>query len=351
VTSLNGGAWTRLLVLSALITLLLEWLGLPAALLLGPMLAAVACALRGDRARLHRLPVLFAQAVLGCMIARALPPSVLGRLLQDWPVYGLSIALVLGFSLLIGWLLTRRRLLPGTSAIWGTSPGAATAMTLMSEAYGADVRMVAIMQYLRVFCVAMAASLAARLTTGDVHAVGAAMDWFPPLDGVGLACTLGLMAAGLLLSRCLPISSGPIMLPLIGGILLQPLGWFQITLPPWLLAVSYAFIGWSIGLRFTREILLHAAKALPAILASILSLMVLCALLGLALARIAHVDGLTAFLATSPGGADSIAIIAASSPVDVSFVMTMQTARLLVVMALGPRLAQLMAARQIDAQP
>ena len=46
---------------------------------------------------------------------------------------------------------------------------------------------------------------------------------------------------------------------------------------------------------------------------------------------VAGVDPLTAYLATSPGGSDSIAIIAASTNVDVSFVMAMQTVRMLAV--------------------
>lgn len=33
--------------------------------------------------------------------------------------------------------------LPGNTAIWGSSPGAATVMTLMAGSYGADVRLVA----------------------------------------------------------------------------------------------------------------------------------------------------------------------------------------------------------------
>ena len=41
-------------------------------------------------------------------------------------------------------------MLPGTTAVWGSSPGAATAMVLMAEAFGADARLVAFMQYLRV---------------------------------------------------------------------------------------------------------------------------------------------------------------------------------------------------------
>ena len=47
------------------------------------------------------------------------------------------------------------------------------------------------------------------------------------------------------------------------------------------------------------------------------------------LAHFAHVDALTAYLATSPGGADSVAIIAASTKVDMPFIMAMQMARFL----------------------
>ena len=56
------------------------------------------------------------------------------------------------------------------------------------------------------------------------------------------------------------------------------------------------------------------------------------------------VDPLTAYLATSPGGMDSVAIIAAASDsVDISFVMALQTARFLFVLVLGPPIARLIA--------
>ena len=43
------------------------------------------------------------------------------------------------------------------------------------------------------------------------------------------------------------------------------------------------------------------------------------------------------------GGMDSVAIIAASSKVDISFVMALQTARFVIVLLIGPRLARLIA--------
>jgi len=117
------------------------------------------------------------------------------------------------------------------------------------------------------------------------------------------------------------------------------MGWLTIELPPWLLAISYALVGWSIGLRFTRPILAYAMRTLPQMLASIVALIAICGLIAAALV-VAGVDPLTAYLATSPGGADSVAIIAASSNVDLRFVMAMQTARLVVVLCTSPSIAR-----------
>jgi membrane AbrB-like protein len=74
-------------------------------------------------------------------------------------------------------------------------------------------------------------------------------------------------------------------------------------------------------------------------LLSIFALIAICGLIAAVLVA-AGIDPLTAYLATSPGGADSVAIIAASSNVDLRFVMAMQTARLLVVLLTGPSIAR-----------
>ena len=147
------------------------------------------------------------------------------------------------------------------------------------------------------------------------------------------------------------ISGGPLLLPLFVGAALSASHMLTITLPPWLLAISYALVGWSIGLRFTRGIVLHAAKQLPKMIASIFTLIALCGGLAFALHHAAGTDPLTAYLATSPGGADAVAIIAASSPVDISFVMAMQIARLLMVILIGPSLARLIARWTAGTEP
>jgi uncharacterized membrane protein AbrB (regulator of aidB expression) len=66
-----------------------------------------------------------------------------------------------------------------------------------------------------------------------------------------------------------------------------------------------------------------------------------------ALVALAGIEPLTAYLATSPGGADSVVVIAATSAVDAGFVMAMQLARFLMVLVLGPRVSRYVATRAV----
>jgi membrane AbrB-like protein len=228
--------------------------------------------------------------------------------------------------------------------VWGSSPGAASAMMLMAAAYGADIRLVAFMQYLRVLLVALVATVVARLWT--VSAAGpTTVTWFSPISWLPFAETLALIGFGTLSARLRRIPAAPLLLPLGFGIALQDAGLLTIELPIWLLAASYAVIGWSTGLGFNRTILRHAAQALPRVVMSILVLIAVCGGLAALLVVAAGIDPLTAYLATSPGGADSAAIIAMASNVDVAFVMAMQTTRLVLVLLIGPSLAGFIARR------
>ena len=336
--------WVLLLCASLALIVPLELLHLPAALLLGPMLAGIAFGAGGAQVRVPPPLLVVAQAVVGLLVARALPGATFVELLKDWPLYLLGIGSVIVVAAGLGILLTRYKVLPGTTAIWGSAPGAATAMILMADAYGADARLVAFMSYLRLVLVAIAASIVSRLfVTG--HTELAAAPWFPPVAAVPFAETLALIAVALIAARLIKIPAGAILLPMVLGVVLQDLAGLTIELPPALLAVSYGLVGWSIGLRFTRPILHHAARALPAILGSILLLIAICGGFAVLLVWFAGIDPLTAYLATSPGGADSVAIIAANSKVDVPFVMSMQAGRLIVVMLTGPTLARFIAVR------
>ncbi|MBW6399796.1 AbrB family transcriptional regulator [Roseomonas sp. HJA6] len=178
----------------------------------------------------------------------------------------------------------------------------------------------------------------------DVHTVHTATPLLPG-DWLAFGETLLLAAAGSLVASRLRLRAGGLLIPLFASIVLQQTGLMTIDLPRWLLAGAYAVIGWRIGPRFSRPLLVHAARKMPIIIASTLALIAACGGLAAGFVVFAGIDPLTAYLATRPGGADSVAIIAASTHVDTPFVMTMQMARLVVVLLTGPAMARFLASR------
>jgi membrane AbrB-like protein len=325
--------WAALLGASVVCVATFELMRLPAALMLGAIGAAICLCWFEGRVRIPPWGFVIAQGFIGCLVARAITTDIVVTIFQRWPM----------FLALIGYVLTRLRVLPGTTAVWGSSAGAATAMVLMSDAFGGDMRLVAVMQYLRVACVGLVASLVARAWLPAGAASPASIVWFPPVEPAALLATLALGVGGAIVGVKSRLPAGALLVPLFVGAPLSASHLLTITLPPWLLAICYAVVGWSIGLRFTRETVLYAWKQLPVILASIFTLIALCGGLAFALHEAAGTDALTAYLATSPGGADAVAIIAASSRVDLPFVMAMQIGRLLVALLVGPTLARTIA--------
>jgi membrane AbrB-like protein len=342
--------WAVLIAASVGMAVLLMSVHAPAALLLGPLLAAMAIASSGAQLRLPLSPFVFAQGMVGSMIAKMVPISIVGDVVSHWVLFTVGVLSVVAVSTLLGWIMTRMQVLPGTTALWGTSPGAASVMTLMAEAYGADPRLVAIMQYLRVLMVAAVAAAVAHMFGISPEHHAAAIVWFPPVAWLPLAETVALAIVGPIIAQRLNIPAGAFLVPLVIGGVLTHFGLMQIEQPTWLLAACYTMVGWNIGLRFTRPLLVHAAKALPRILFCIFIMIGLCGAVAVMLVVVAKVDPLTAYLATSPGGADSVAIIAASSNVDVSFVMAMQAVRLIVVLILAPILTKFIVER-MDVPP
>ena len=336
--------WCLLLLVSVLVTGLLELVAMPAVLLIGPMLVAVLAGINGATIRMPKPAFKAAQAIIGCLIAANIEPGIIASFADDWLLFlGVVVATVTASSLL-GWLISRWKILPGSTAVWGSSPGAAAAMVLIAEAFGADARLVAFMQYLRVIFVSLAAALIARFFV-DVSGIEApATVWFPSIEWLSFAATLGVALAGSMLGRLLRLPSPYLLGSLILGVALHLGGAVDFQLPPWLLGISYAVVGWTIGLNFNRTILAHAGRALPQIIGSILALIVFCAGLAFLLTHLLGIDPLTAYLATSPGGLDTVAIIAAASHnVNLSFVMALQTARFVFLLLFGPAIARLVA--------
>ncbi|MBO6718391.1 MAG: AbrB family transcriptional regulator [Rhizobiaceae bacterium] len=334
--------WVGLVLLSGLLGTGLEAASFPAALLIGPMLVAVAFGVFGASIRMPQPAFVVAQAVVACLVANSLSPEFLPAFMENWPVLVGSVVVTLVASSFLGWLISRWRILPGTTAVWGSAPGAASAMVLMAGAFGADQRLVAFMQYYRVILVTAAAAAIARLWVGESGV--ADIVWFPPLEVGPLAATAFVVAAGPWVGRLMRMPSPQFIGTMVLAFALKTGFGVSFHLPEWLLAASYAVVGWTIGLKFSRETISQIRRSLAQVTAAILALIVICGGIAFLLVELAGVDPLTAYLATSPGGMDSVAIIAtAADGVDITFVMALQMLRFLIVLVLGPSMAKLVA--------
>jgi uncharacterized protein len=198
------------------------------------------------------------------------------------------------------------------------------------------------MQYSRVLLVALAAALVARFGLGHPVTAPVAAPWFGAVHWLNLGTVVLIIVLSQFAGRLLRLSAWPLLGPMMVLSALHASGLLPMQLPRWLLAAAYALLGWNIGLGFRRETLVHAAHALLPVIASALALIVFCAGLSWCLSHLLHIDPLSAYLATSPGGMDTVAIIAASSPqVDMSFVMALQGLRLIFLIALAPMLVRM----------
>jgi membrane AbrB-like protein len=213
-------------------------------------------------------------------------------------------------------------------------------MVAMAEEYGADSRVVATMQYVRVVCVVMIGSLVSHLlgasdVSGEMARSGVSLHANAPLNV--LLC-LAVILIGV--SAGTKVPAGALIMPLLIGGALQLAGVLQIAMPGWLLATAYGAIGCYIGLRFDRTTVRYVFKHLPTMILGAVILIVLCAGCAWLLAYGTGTDFLSMYLATSPGGLDAMAIIAVETHADVGLVLAMQTLRLFGVILTGAYLAK-----------
>ena len=332
--------WIILIIITYVVYRVIDVMHLPAALLLGPMIAGILTMSVDSSIQLPKITMSISQAIIGCMVGSSLTPEIVAMFLDQWIIFiGFGLMTLL-LSIFLGWSIGQLGIMKGTTAIWGLLPGAASTMVSLAEEFGADPRLVAFMQYLRVLMVTFAAAFVAKFWGHVPLSLVHHVNWFEPLHWGAFAVTLAIVAFSLM-ALLVPKFSGGIIIVAIGVAAMVHLGGIAtIEIPYWLSALAFAMIGWSVGLRFTKDVLRAAAQALPQAIISIVILILFCAGLAAILTIYLGIDPLSAYLATSPGGMDSVAIIAASTKVDLAFVLTLQLARFLVTLVIRPALSK-----------
>jgi hypothetical protein len=324
----------------ALAVAALVLVGAPTPTLFGALMAAIAVALA-----LPRPPVLpsvagrVSQAVVGVLVASEVDVSSLSALGWAWPAVVVVIVLTLGASVGLGQLL-RRDGISGTTATFASIAGGASAMTVLARDAGADERIVAVVQYVRVLIILVTLPI----VIGQVFSTSAATADAPPLFSALTPRDLGfVLVAGVVgpaVGRLVRLPSPALLGALAAAVALGATPAFDgAVVPPLVQAAAFVVIGVQAGIGFTREAVRTVRHIAVTVVVSVLVLILFCGALAVPLAAVAGTTRLDAYLATSPGGLPVVLATASETGGDLTFISAGQLLRLLVVIVALPLVA------------
>ena len=313
--------------------------GVPAAWLIAGLVVGLAVALRAhDPPPLPTLPLVAAQAVIGAALGAQVQREVLADVWRDLAaVVGVSLG-TLALSVVAGLLLARFSALDRPTAVLGMLAGAAEGVVAASREASADARLVAVIQYLRLLLVV--ASVPVLVTALFETGTGSAAPGDPATPAVGMLWFALIAVVGAVGARRLRVPIGVLVGPLALAALAAGLG-LPVLAPAPVAAAALGVIGLSVGLTFEMRTLRQAGRLLPAILAALLLLIAGSGALAVVFAQATGSDGLTAYLATSPGGLSTVLATAYDTGATTAFVLAVQLTRFMIMVVAGPALARL----------
>jgi membrane AbrB-like protein len=342
-----NGRLALLLLCAAGLALALWRAHLPGAWLFGPLAASAFFAVRGWCAvKLPNAVYIAAQCLIGTALGAGFSPRTLAVLPEHWAIFSFSVAFILLTSLLNGWLLSRFTHLDAATAFLGTMPGGAGAMIAMSDSLKADTRLVSAIQYVRLLIIlGSLACVAPLLKMHHTHAIAAASATFlhpapVPFAWWHLALLFVIAASGWIAGMKTRIPAGSFLIPTLLYFLVTSFVGPQGGLPWMVLAVAYAMMGLQIGGRFHPSTVALIASVILPVIGTTLLLLIGSVALAFLVAGLMHIDFVSAYLAATPGGLDSVAAIATDLQVDTTVVVSMHLVRLLCVLVFGPWLAR-----------
>jgi membrane AbrB-like protein len=284
------------------------------------------------------------QAIAGVVVGTYLHTSTLTGLGARWLAVAVVSAATLAITIAAGVLLARSASIDRATASLGMVAGGASGIVAMADDLGADDRVVAFMQYLRLAVVVLATPLIVAIAFHG-HAAGGAGAGHEEVLGSagGWAMTVAVAAAGAVIGPLLRLPAAAFLGPTLLSAALTLTGVIDdVAVPPLARETGFALIGLYIGLRFERETLRRIGRLVVPVLFAIIALIAGCFALAWVLKETADVSLLDAYLATTPGGLPAVLPLAVGSGADATFVLAVQALRLFVMVLAAPAVVRLL---------
>lgn len=308
--------------------------GSPDPTLFGGLLGALVLAVPGLAPQsLPRVGYLAGQGIVGVGVGAQISWAALRELSDQWPVVLSVVTATLVLSFVAG-LPLRRFGASTVTAAFASVPGGASGMSAIADDLGADSRVVAVLQYVRVMVILLTLPVVVSVVFGQ-HASTATVDG--GASARNLVYALLALVIGVTAGLVLRLPSPAVLGGLLAGLLLTLVPAFgHVRVPLWVQAAGFVLIGVQVGLKFTWESLRSIGRMLPVAFVGVVVTIAGCALLGLLLARATGVSRFDAYLATTPGGLPAVLATSTTASGNVTFISAVQVTRLLLVLVLAP---------------
>jgi hypothetical protein len=338
------GRWLLLIVVTVAVTVPLELMGVPSAVLFAALLVGIVLALLSlAPAAVPRRAGVVAQGVLGVYIGTMVHHDAIDALGPNWPiVLGVAVATLI-LSIAAGAVLGLHRDVSPLTGSLALVAGGASGLVAIARELGGDDRVVAVVQYLRVALITASMPVVVTLVyhaekTGQAAAATEtdSLPWY-----LSIAVLTVIVLVGVTAGRLIRLPGSGLLGPMAVTIVLELTGTSMgVAVPLVLVQLGYAVIGWQAGVAFTRDAVRSIGRALPAAVGLIVVLNVACAGLGVLLSHVAGISLLDGYLSTSPGGIYAVLATAVETGSNVTFIIAAQVVRVLLMLFAAPLMAR-----------
>lgn len=356
------------IILCGLGGLLLSLIGLPIGWMIGSLIFACLLSLWQPKKLgvnvkkgLNRNWFLFGQYLLGIELGRNVNMSVMTIFQENWITVIVVISTSILFSFGTGLLLYRFSRADKLTGLLATSPGGIATMPAIAEEVGANIGVVTAVQAMRVFLVVTIIPIVLFFIVNGSGIEGftsnLVVDSPIQVAGNSFVWTIPIMLAafvGAFIGKRIKLPAPWLIGSLLGVIIFESASSSIVDnavtffWPHTIVVIGQILIGTSIGSRFRKSMFIGLKRIMIVSTIGTLLLIVAMYFCAYIVSSFTGVSLVTSVLAFAPGGVVEMSTAAVSLHADSTFVVAVQTLRIIMVILLLPSFIKFIHKREVE---